>query len=165
MTIMFIEITEQQHAHILAALRYWSREGRFSAGHEQDIATDMGKYESLSEVQMDELCDKLNSGEPPVVTIGLNVQGGMVQNVITDAQGVAIDCIKVDWDTEGADMDELVPVNSPTMCDPDDAFVGSLIVDYSPEFMRCYRDARDERDRRDEVKANAETEAIAHHPV
>jgi hypothetical protein len=141
---MFIEVTEQEHAVILASLRYWQREGRFSSGAEHEIATDCGKHAEMSE-EIDELCDKLN-GESPTITIGINVEGGCVQNVMTDAQGINIDCIKVDYDVDGADAGELTEVQSPTMVDPDSAFVMTEIVEYTPEWMRCYRQARDAKE-------------------
>ena len=50
-------------ATVLAALRYWQREGLMSAGCEQDIASDGGRMEPLTEGQIDELCERLNCGE------------------------------------------------------------------------------------------------------
>ena len=47
-------------ATVLAALRYWQREGLMSAGHEQEIATDQGAFEALSKWEIDALCEKLN---------------------------------------------------------------------------------------------------------
>ncbi len=49
-------------ATVLAALRYWQREGLMSAGCEQDIASDGGRIEPLTEGQIDELCERLNCG-------------------------------------------------------------------------------------------------------
>ena len=48
---------------VLAALRYWQREGRFSGGHEQDIATNGGASEPLDGDEIDALCERLNCGE------------------------------------------------------------------------------------------------------
>lgn len=48
-------------ATVLAALRYWRREGLMSAGHEIDIATDGGELEPLNESEIDALCERLNS--------------------------------------------------------------------------------------------------------
>lgn len=50
-------------ATVLAALRYWQREGLMSAGCEQDIASDGGRIEPLTEGQIDELCERLNCSE------------------------------------------------------------------------------------------------------
>lgn len=50
-------------ATVLAALRYWQREGLMSAGCEQDIASDGGRFEPLTEGQIEALCERLNCGE------------------------------------------------------------------------------------------------------
>lgn len=50
-------------ATVLAALRYWQREGLMSAGHEQDIACDGGRIEPLNDSQIEALCERLNCGE------------------------------------------------------------------------------------------------------
>lgn len=47
---------------ILAALRYWQREGLLSGGHEQDIAADAGVV-PLTAVEIDALCERLNTEE------------------------------------------------------------------------------------------------------
>lgn len=47
-------------ATVLAALRYWQREGLMSDGHEQDIATDQGTVDRLSSEEIDGLCERLN---------------------------------------------------------------------------------------------------------
>lgn len=47
-------------ATILAALRYWQREGVRSEGHEQDIATDGGRYAPLTADEIDALCERIN---------------------------------------------------------------------------------------------------------
>jgi hypothetical protein len=52
--------THRETATILAALRYWQREGRMSAGHEQDIAADAGPV--LSAAEIDSLCEKVTCG-------------------------------------------------------------------------------------------------------
>lgn len=45
---------------MLAALRYWQREGRMSAGHEFDIAENGGEFSALTNDEIDELCERLN---------------------------------------------------------------------------------------------------------
>jgi hypothetical protein len=55
-------------ATVLAALRYWQREGLLSSGHEQDIATDGGCFESLSSDEIDALCEAINVGEVVLAT-------------------------------------------------------------------------------------------------
>jgi len=49
-------------ATILAALRYWQREGWASSGAEIDISTDGGTLEPLSRAEIDALCERLNLG-------------------------------------------------------------------------------------------------------
>ena len=45
---------------VLAALRYWQREGLMNGGHEQDIATNGGEVEPLNADEIDALCERLN---------------------------------------------------------------------------------------------------------
>jgi hypothetical protein len=52
--------SERETATILAALRYWQREGSLSAGHERDIETDLDRLEPLSAGEIDALCERLN---------------------------------------------------------------------------------------------------------
>jgi hypothetical protein len=54
-------IADRQNATILAALRFWRRGGLMSAGHEQDIATDNGRFPSLSAEEIDVLCEQIGS--------------------------------------------------------------------------------------------------------
>lgn len=53
-------ISNRETATILAALRYWQREGLMSAGDEQDVASDGGRFESLSAEEIDALCERIN---------------------------------------------------------------------------------------------------------
>ena len=54
-------IDERELATILAALRYWQREGLMSFGHEQDIATDGDSINALNAEDIDALCESLNT--------------------------------------------------------------------------------------------------------
>lgn len=56
-------ITPRQLATILAALRYWQREGLMSSGHEHDIASDNDTLEPLNREEIDALCESLNFGD------------------------------------------------------------------------------------------------------
>lgn len=49
-------LDDRETATILAALRYWQREGCMSAGPEQDIAPD----DPMTEAEIDDLCERLN---------------------------------------------------------------------------------------------------------
>lgn len=54
-------LTDRERACVLAALRYWQREGLMSSGGEQDIATSGGGVlEPLSEEEIDDLAERLN---------------------------------------------------------------------------------------------------------
>lgn len=53
-------IFERETATILAALRYWQREGLMSDGDEQDVASDGGRFQSLSAEEIDTLCERIN---------------------------------------------------------------------------------------------------------
>lgn len=53
-------INNRELATILAALRYWQREGMMSGGHEQDIACDDGEFAPLNADEIDGLCERLN---------------------------------------------------------------------------------------------------------
>ena len=55
-----MDLTSRELATMLAALRFWQREGLTSAGCERVIATDEGTLEELSADEIDELCERLN---------------------------------------------------------------------------------------------------------
>lgn len=98
---------ERETATILAALRYWQREGLLSAGHEQEIASDGGGLKPLSAAEIDRLCEAINFGEPAAAkapTIAIALEGGLIQSVVSDAR---IRVVSVDYDAEGADEDEI----------------------------------------------------------
>lgn len=53
-------LDSRELATVFAALRYWQREGRRSAGGEHDIATDGDHSAPLSAAEIDRLCERLN---------------------------------------------------------------------------------------------------------
>lgn len=61
-----VTVTRAEHSTILAALRYWQREGLLSSGHEiEEIATSGGPdsptyHEPLTAEDIDALCEKIN---------------------------------------------------------------------------------------------------------
>jgi hypothetical protein len=62
-------VTEQRFnarvkSTVLAALRYWQREGWRSGGHEHDIASDGGTVLPLTEAEIDVVCEDLNFDTP-----------------------------------------------------------------------------------------------------
>lgn len=56
-------VDDRELATILAALRYWAREGLLSSGHERDIATNGDTLKPLTAEEIDALCARLNFGE------------------------------------------------------------------------------------------------------
>jgi hypothetical protein len=50
----------RETATVLAALRFWQREGAVSGGHEVEIATDGGRFAPLSNDEIDALCEGTN---------------------------------------------------------------------------------------------------------
>jgi len=51
---------DREISTIIAALRYWQREGLMSAGHEGSIACNGGDIVPLTAEEIDELCERLN---------------------------------------------------------------------------------------------------------
>ncbi|MCW8129365.1 MAG: hypothetical protein KIS92_03190 [Planctomycetota bacterium] len=65
-------MNERELAAVLAALRFWqAMRGGPSTRDYSDIETDLGKHRSLSDAEIDALCERLNRDEP--VTIYLVV--------------------------------------------------------------------------------------------
>jgi hypothetical protein len=95
---MFIEANDSEHATILAALRWYQQMAPDLPDDIRKIATNGGAIKRLSAAGIDELCERVNAGEPPVIGIGITVEDGLVQAVFTDKEGVTIDCIKADYD-------------------------------------------------------------------
>jgi hypothetical protein len=59
-----MKFNQRETATVLAALRYWQREGFGSAGHERDIAEEHGK--SLTKDDIDALCERINCDEDKI---------------------------------------------------------------------------------------------------
>lgn len=56
-------LDDRQTATVLAALRYWQREGLNSSGHEiEKIATNDGEFEAMDAEEIDRLCEEINCG-------------------------------------------------------------------------------------------------------
>ena len=57
------ELTPRELATVLAALRYWQREGwRMAEGRELEIASDCGRLKPLGTKEIDDLCERINGG-------------------------------------------------------------------------------------------------------
>ena len=59
---MFLQMDEREFATVLAALRYWQANNRQNAKRapEYDIASDSGKLQPLGDLEIDELCERIN---------------------------------------------------------------------------------------------------------
>jgi hypothetical protein len=58
-----MNLDSRELATVLAALRFWQREGSSSCVPERGIATDGEEFEELSAAEIDDLCERLNFGE------------------------------------------------------------------------------------------------------
>lgn len=95
------------HATILAALRYWAREGLDNASAEIDIASDGGAIEPLSAQETDELAERINcGGNGPLVVVEIN--GGAVHSASADSP---VHLVILDQDTDGAEGDRVATVD------------------------------------------------------
>jgi hypothetical protein len=54
-----LRFSDREAATILAALRYWRREGTPSAGHERDIETDIDRLQAISAEEIETLCKRI----------------------------------------------------------------------------------------------------------
>jgi hypothetical protein len=56
-------LSDRELAIVLAALRHWqeSQIGRLASGELWEVATDGGRFEALSSVEIDDLCRRLNA--------------------------------------------------------------------------------------------------------
>jgi len=73
---MFIELNEQEHATILAALRYYQEndqgEPNSRSNAIDDIATNGDEVISLDSVGIDDLCERLNCDTKPEKSLWLD---------------------------------------------------------------------------------------------
>lgn len=79
----------RETATVLAALRYWQREGLQSAGHEQDIACDGGTLTPLTAVEIDALAERINI-QPDALT--------RAATAICDVWDDSAEAEEVDWE-------------------------------------------------------------------
>lgn len=55
-----VALSYRELSTVLAALRYWQREGWSSDGHEHGTASDDGEIEPLAPFEIDDLCERIN---------------------------------------------------------------------------------------------------------
>jgi len=102
-----LAVDDRELATVLAALRGHQR--RTCPPDLLDIATNGGRHVPLTGEEIDGLCERLNCGIlcPPDVNIVVELDGGLVEGVISDRPTrVRV----VDYDVEGADPDDLIMV-------------------------------------------------------
>ncbi len=76
-------MNERQLATTLAALRQWQRETDWELRCQDDIASNLGKFEPLNDDEIDELCEVLNTQRHPRLVVEI------LNGVIDDAYGDA----------------------------------------------------------------------------
>lgn len=124
---------KRQSATILAALRYWQREGLMSSGHEQDIATEGNSMNALDAEDIDALCKQINvAPEPAIIVVGC--EGGLVQGASSNIE--ALSMIVLDYDTEGADDDEITEVPQSDTVELEPAIVGLHTVAHDAPWIQ-----------------------------
>ena len=90
---------------VLAALRYWQRDGERGASERiEAIASNGGKCEPLTPEEIDALCERINVSDTPPSAV-ITISGGLVQTVTIGDQEIRAEIW--DYDTEGAGPDEV----------------------------------------------------------
>src|ERR1039457_3492447 len=131
-------LDKRQTATILAALRYWQREGLMSSGHEQDIATEGNSMNALDAEDIDALCEQINvAPDPAIIVVGC--EGGLVQGASSNIEGLSM--IVLDYDTEGAGDDEITEVPQSDTVELEPAIVGLHTVAHDVPWIQQICDA------------------------
>lgn len=55
-----MRLDDREMGAVLAALRYWQRAGGFAGDDINDIATGCGEFDELTDVEIDDLCERIN---------------------------------------------------------------------------------------------------------
>lgn len=92
-------LNERETATVLAALRYWQREGLMSAGAELDIANDGGRFRPMRGEEIDQLCERLNLDDGGAAPSDL-------ADVVRDALAFRADAFEGDEEVNGGDLVE-----------------------------------------------------------
>ena len=83
-------LNERELATVLAALRYWQREGWSNAGEEQEIVSDGGTLTPLDLPEIDDLCERINCDDGKIfVAIYEHRHGSDVCAFATEAAALA----------------------------------------------------------------------------
>lgn len=111
MSQSIISVDATELATILAALRFYQREGLGDPSNRRDdihvIATDGDTLISLDTERIDALCERINFDEPVRCLIGL--EGGLITGVTSN---VRLEFTVLDYDVEGCDDDEVMTIPS-----------------------------------------------------
>jgi hypothetical protein len=135
---MSTTIDERQTATILAALRYWQREGLMSSGHEGSIACNGGDIKPLSAPEIDALCEQINvAPDPAIIVVGC--EGGLIQGASSNIDGLSM--IVLDYDTEGCGDDEITEVPQSDTVELEPAIVGLHTVAHDAPWIQQICDA------------------------
>ncbi len=106
-----ISVDAAELATILAALRFYQREGQGDPSNRRVyihvIATDGDTQLSLNTERIDALCERINLDEPVRCLIGL--EGGLITGVTSN---VRLEFTVLDYDVEGCDDDEVMTIPS-----------------------------------------------------
>jgi hypothetical protein len=108
-----IHVNDRQHACILAALRVFQLRQPIYGGRSADIEeieTNGGTVTPLSAEEIDWLCEDINCSGDKTPPLAIVLEGGLVQDVLTANPKMFGDVVVIDYDTEGADDDEITKV-------------------------------------------------------
>jgi len=125
---------KRQTATILAALRYWQSNGIVASRHDHyTIATDDGTLQPLSRPEIDTMCEQINMpAATPIIVIGC--EGGLVQGASSNIAGLSM--IVLDYDTQGADDDEITEVPQSDTVELEPAIVGLHTVAHDAPWIQ-----------------------------
>ncbi len=111
MSQTIISVDGAELATILAALRFYQREGQGEPSNRCDdihhIATDGDTQTSLNKEGIDALCERINLAEPVRCLIG--IEGGLVMGVTSN---VLLEFTVLDYDVECCDDDDVMTISS-----------------------------------------------------
>src|ERR1039457_865017 len=125
---------KRQTATILAALRYWQSNGIVASRHDHyTIATDDGTLQPLTRPEIDAMCEQINvPAATPIIVVGC--EGGLVQGASSNIEDLSM--IVLDYDTEGADDDEITEVPQSDTVELEPAIVGLHTVAHDPPWIQ-----------------------------
>lgn len=118
-----MKLTNRQTATVLAALRLWQGSDfeKLPKGVPYSFRDHFANEKPLSNSAIDRLCEQINTDQGAEIVIICD--GGLVHEVLSSEE--LGDCTVLDYDTEGADPDELTPIPQGKAGDFEDAAIGS----------------------------------------